>query len=215
MKNKDEIKNDVIVLRNLLNNIERYWEGKQCLVQMREQGNPHWKQMEWIGFYGEFVVRNRIRDNAHIREQGDRFGNVSFDLKGAINWDIKTHPNTASAAILNDCEATEQSIAKYGYQGLLIICVDCDYDETGDFKEWHDRLKGGHSDYEKQRVARGAPSRRRKVAANVTNINYIILDETKLKQLSIKQDGWRNSNGSPRRPKYSITHRQIIEMSEE
>lgn len=205
---------DIVTLREALRGLETKWDGKNSISRMKSIGSTHWRQMEWIGFYGEVVVRERLAQTSLINRVGDKFGNVTFDLKGTINWDIKTHPNSAPAAILNDCEATLLSIEKYGYHGLLIICVDCLYDETEDFKVWHDALKGGQSSYEKSRVERGAPSRRRKVAAKVTDISYIFLNSGNVHQLAKKQEGWRNSNGAPRRPKFSITHQQVIAMAE-
>ena len=166
--------------------------------------------MEWIGFYGEMIAANALRDYCQI--PGDKYGRVSFDAFRDINWDLKVHPNTQNQAILNDAEAMDLSYGEYGHHGLIILCVDCAYDEDGAFKAWHDQLKGGTSRYEQQRVARNAPSRKRKIAASLTEVALVVLDKERCRQLSKFQEGMRNSNGTPRRPKYAISHAQIAQF---
>jgi hypothetical protein len=38
-----------------LSRFPKHWDGKKCILQMREEGFSHWKQMEWIGFYFQFL----------------------------------------------------------------------------------------------------------------------------------------------------------------
>jgi hypothetical protein len=196
-------------LKIKLQNLNKVWDGKASILEMKNNNSPHWRQMEWIGFYGEYAIRKALINQSTIRLQGDAFGKVAFDLAGVINWDIKAHPNSTAGAILNDCEATDLSIAKNNYHGLIVLCVDCQFDSTGNFKQWHDELKGGKSDYEQARIARGAPSRKRKVSAVLTDVKLILLDASNINQLGKAQEGWRNSDGGIRRAKYSITHTQI------
>jgi len=191
-------------LHNHLSVIHNNWDGKNCIEQMRRQ-NFQWRQLEWIGFYGEMVARDILVKLCEI--PGKKYGNVIFDAFSLINWDIKVHPNSQSSAILNDKEVMDLSIEKYGFHGLIMICVDCEYDDdAGSFKRWHDELKGGVSNYEVDRVARGAKSRRRKTSAFVTNISMVVFDENNLSQLGSAQKNWRNSDGSARREKYQISH---------
>lgn len=216
MSAADEIQKDIEILSEVLTCIPFEWEGKQCITEMKQAGSRHWKQMEWIGFYAEFLIRGVLAnrpENSRICPEGDMYGNVSFDLKRAINWDIKTHPNTAHGAILNDCEAMDISLKNHGHHGILMICADCQYDTTGEFKAWHDTLKGGTSPYEQDRKQRGAPSRRRKVSAHLTEARFIAFDSTTIQILSKKQKGWRNADGSPRREKYSISNAQIKNLT--
>jgi hypothetical protein len=208
-----QVENEALYLKGLLNSLEIEWDGKECILEMKNNSSTHWRQTEWIGFYAEYIIREVLKNQNSIKLNGETFGNVAFDLAGQINWDIKAHPNSARSAILNDCEATDLSIAKNNYHGLIILCVDCQFDRTGIFKQWHDQLKGGTSDYEHDRVARGAPSRPRKVSAILTDINFLIFDKSNLNQLNKAQEGWRNSGGGPRRAKYSITHKLIKSLS--
>jgi hypothetical protein len=211
----NEILKDIEILSEVFQHVALKWDGKSCISEMQKATNPHWRQMEWIGFYAEFVVRNALtqRPDSKMCTKGEVFGNVSFDLKGAINWDIKAHPNTTKGAILNDCEAMDLSLTKYGRHGVLMICADCHYDEDGEFKSWHDQLKGGTSRYEQERRQRGTKSRRRKVSAILTAVHFIVLDPVNLLELNKKQKNWRNSDGNPRREKYSISNQQIEKLA--
>lgn len=202
--------NEAHLLKSSLQNIPMLWDGKASILEMKDC-DYHWRQLEWIGFYGQLLLKQNIFHEFKI--PGDRYGNVEFDFKKTINWDLKVHPNNQKQAILNDCVATNESINQYGAHGLLVFCVDCEFDSTGEFKIWHDNLKGGKSNYEIARVERGAKSRIRKTTARVTKIKTLFLNNDNILQLGGAQDGWRNSNGTPRRIKYSITHEQIESFS--
>ncbi len=216
MSTAGEIQKDIETLSGVLTRIPFEWEGKQCITRMKQTGSTHWKQMEWIGFYAEFLIRGEFSkrpENSQFCLEGDVYGNVSFDLKRTINWDIKTHPNTTHGAILNDCEAMDLSLENHGHHGILMICADCQYDTTGEFKAWHDTLKGGTSAYEQERIQRRAPSRRRKVSARLTEARFIVLDPETIRGLNKKQKGWRNADGNLRRGKYAISNQQIEELT--
>jgi hypothetical protein len=205
---------DIGELRDALRKIPANWDGMEAILEMKNAGHQHWRQMEWIGFYAQYKLEKLLPPNGRIRFPGDVYGNMSFDFAGVINWDLKVHPNDKKDATLNDFEAINASIDENGSHGCVVVCVDCQYDAYGaPFKHWHDELKGGVSKYEKERVARGAKSRRRKTLAVVTDIIFIQLNTKRVQQLKITQKGWRNSNGKPRRAKYAIKHQQIAEMA--
>ena len=213
MVSSNQAINEAMYLKDSLNSLKNVWDGKECILEMKNNNSTHWRQTEWIGFYGEFIIRAALKKQSIVKLSGDTFGRVVFDLAGQINWDIKSHPNSSVSALLNDCEATDLSITKNKYHGLIILCVDCQFDNTGNFKQWHDELKGKTSAYEHERVARGAPSRRRKVSALLKDIKLLLIDNSNISQLGKAQEGWRNSNGGARRAKYSITHQQIDLLS--
>ncbi len=206
---KNHIEKDKHLINSILEQFPIVWDGRIALIEMKNSGDKNWRQMEWIGFYAEFLFRKILSQNSKIRSVGDQYGNTKFDFSGHINWDLKSHPNSTPGAILNDCEAVDMSIKQHGVHGLIIICLDCEYDCDGDFKKWHDLLKGKTSEYEKARIMRGAPSRKRKVTAKITDFKLILLDESNISHLGKKQEGWRNSNGTARRAKYYISKHQI------
>ncbi len=209
MTSVQAVLSDLETLKSRLSGLPVKWDGRECILQMKER-DYHWRQMEWIGFYGQMLAEDLLRGSMSI--PGERYGNAEFDVSGAINWDIKVHPTTTNASILNDVEATDLSIQENGVHGLVMIAVDALYDETGEFKAWHDVLKGGTSRYEADRIERGARSRRRKVSAQVKEINFVLLDEDNITRLGRAQEGWRNSNGAPRRAKYQITKAKLAAL---
>ena len=200
-------------LANVLSEaVPRQWDGKTCILQMRDEGSRHWRQMEWIGFYFQFLCENALADIADI--PGPRYGNVEFDAFSEVPWDFKAHAiNTSShQVIVNDSEATAAAIEQYGAVGLILALGEVVYnDEERTFQAWHERVKGGKSKYTKERIKRGAWSRRRKVSFDLEQISFIrITDETLVKCGSFQQD-FRNADGSARRTKVLIDLEQLDE----
>lgn len=128
--------------------IPKTWDGKKAILEMKESGYPHRKQMEWIGFYFQFICEKNLSDIMEI--PGPKYGNVSFDAFKYIPWDFKAHSmNTSSHQIIvNDSEAIANGIKDYGAVGLILALGKVLYnDEDRTFQRWHDTLKGGLSDY--------------------------------------------------------------------
>jgi len=194
-------KNDINTLKTKLIHLPKFWDGKTCILELKE-ADYHWRQMEWWAFYFEYKVRNLLTDNFSF--PGDQYDNVSFDLKGEINWDLKAKATKSDdqKVILNDKSAMEKSIEKYGYHGEIIALCDVEYNDTNrNFQKWHTELKGGKSDYELARETRTSVSRYRKTKAELTEIVFIVFKADDLDMLATMKQG-RNSNGKPRPEKY-------------
>ena len=93
------------IARVLKAGVPKHWDGKKCVTCMRDRGGRNWKQMEWIGFYFQFLCETLLADLMEI--PGCRYGNVRFDGFYKIPWDFKAHAmNTSSHQIIvNDSEA--------------------------------------------------------------------------------------------------------------
>jgi len=72
------------------------------------------------------------------------------------------------------------------------------------FKTWHDKLKGKISNYEKERIQRGALSRLRKVDFDLKEIILIKVDKGFLDKCGSFQENFRNSDGSKRKAKVMV-----------
>lgn len=192
--------------------IPTYWDGKQAISSMREAGFPHWRQMEWIGFYFQFLCNQYL--SGSVQMPGPKYGRVEFDGFLDIPWDFKTHAmNTSSHQIIvNDSEAVSRGISDYGSVGVILALGQVEYnDENRSFQQWHNTLKGGPSAYEVERIRRGAWSRLRKVSFDLRQISFIqITDETLVKCGSFQED-FRNSNGKPRRRKVLLDLERLDE----
>ncbi len=199
-----------------LKNVPKIWDGRESILEMKKSDYSQWKQMEWIGFYFQFLCEERyLSDIMDI--PGPKYGNVRFDAFEEIPWDFKVHAmNTSShQVIINDREAITNGIKDYGAVGLILAIGEVQYnDEDRTFQKWLEELKGGKSKYEIERIQRGAWSRLRKVLFALQQISFIrITDDTLVKCGSFQED-FRNADGSPRRAKVLLDLEVIDEELE-
>lgn len=200
---------DIRILKSRLKALPRFWDGKSCVLELKD-ADYNWRQMEWFGFYFEYKVRQALLPSK-MQVPGDTFGNVTFDVKGKINWDMKAKAikSDSHVVILNDVEAMEKSVDLHGYHGEIIALCDVHYNDFDrSFQKWHSELKGGLSQYELNRISRTATSRYRKTDAVLTQILLVIFDSDDLELLSIMKQG-RNSNGKSRKEKYALNIENI------
>jgi hypothetical protein len=199
-------------IENALADIPRHWDGKQVILEMKNADFPHWRQMEWIGFYFQFLCAKYL--SSFVQIPGPKYGKVEFDGFYKVPWDFKAHAmNTSShQVIVNDSQAISAGINEHGCFGLILAMGKVEYnDEQRSFQQWHSILKGGISDYEKERIKRGAWSRLRKTFFDLQQISFIqITDETLVKTGSFQSD-FRNSNGRPRKSKVLIDLEKLDE----
>lgn len=203
---------DIGVLTSDLASINKFWDGKDAILTMRER-DYQWRQMEWIGFYFEMLVSDSVR--SHFRFPGDTYGNVIFDMKGEINWDIKSKVinSRSSSIILNDCAALDHEIEKNGVFGIVLGLVRAEYnDESLSFLEWRRSLEGGASAYSVDRQLRTSHSRLRKVSAELDEIRLLSITSQEKDLLRVMRQG-RNSGGSARNVKYMLHRRDIDSLT--
>jgi hypothetical protein len=203
------------IVQSLISQIPAKWDGKNCIEELK-RADYQWRQMEWIGWYFESAAKSILK-NKLGGDTGPNFQNVDFDYQLKHVWDLKVHVTKSSKginkpwAILNDREAITACIEDKGSIGFIICCGIAVFDTDGSFRKWHNALKGEISDYERKRIARGAPSRSRKKSFSVQNYVVFALANPedimiglKDKWLKFFQEGMRNSDGTPRRPKIMV-----------
>jgi hypothetical protein len=185
--------------------IPTVWNGKDAILEMKNADNAQWRQMEWIGFYFQFLCEKYLA--RLFTFQKPEYGNASFDGLYKLPFDFKAHAaNTSSHKIpVNDREAVEFGIRDYGAVGLIIAIGDVVYnDENRTFQKWHDELKGAPSQYVMANKERGAWSRLRKCSLTLKQISIIEITEKTLEKCGSFQTGFRNSDGRARREKIEI-----------
>jgi hypothetical protein len=196
---------------SLLKPIPTFWDGKRAVLEMKDAGYSQWRQTEWMGWYFQYLCAKHL---PMMQVPGPKYGNAEFDGFFKIPWDFKAHAmNTSShQLIVNDSQAMSKGIAEYGFVGLILAMGKVVYnDEERTFQQWHAVLKGGMSDYERERIKRGAWSRLRKVSFDLKQISFVrISDETLVKTGSFQSD-FRNSNGKPRRSKVLLDLEKLDE----
>ena len=184
--------------------------GKIAIEVMRAEGSAHWRQMEWIGFWFEHIVERQVIPKTG-GARGPKYGHTEFDFQRNHVWDLKVHLDGSDWLILNDQEAVNSCLDDHSGLGYLIVEGSAEFDVDGEFKSWHDMMKGGTSTYEKERVLRGAISRRRKTSFKPNRVLAIWIPSAADASKAVKdgwlkgfQEGMRNSDGNMRRAKFQI-----------
>lgn len=54
-----KMQDDVDLLQDMLQSIPTFWDGKQSILTLKEH-NYQWRQMEWIGFYFEWLCKDML-----------------------------------------------------------------------------------------------------------------------------------------------------------
>ncbi len=184
--------------------------GKDAIIEMKKSG-MNWRQMEWPGWYFEETGVRYLQSEIG-GSRGPRYGNTTFDYQNEFVWDLKLHSkDSGSILVLNDWESVRSVISDRNGVGFVIGMAEMEYDEDGEFKIWHDELKGGASDFERDRMERGAPSRKRKTSFTLAELIILFFNDFSFIEKG-GREGWitefqrnmRNADGSRRRPKIAI-----------
>ena len=183
-------------------------DGKTCVQEMRDLGDPNWKQVQWQGFYFEMLASHALTRQLGGGRQ-KRF-NTTFDYVRNFIWDLKAHSSANEQGkqtfdcILNDSRAIEKAVDETGL-GFIILTGDPTYDR--EFTRWHKEFRGGGTD---------EPGRTLKSHFEPKSLEiFFVPDSMRLasarnsRELTITAQG-RNSNGNPRPPKYSINLKRAI-----
>ena len=201
MINKESIES----ISENLGKLPKSWDGKEAIIEMKENDFNQWRQMEWIGFYFEYLCQKYLKEIMKFHKI--KYGNTSFDGFLEVPFDFKSHAiNTEShKVIINDTEATLRAIKEYGCVIVIMALGEVVYnDKQRTFQRWHEEVKGGKSRYEKERIKRGALSRLRKTEFNLKELMFIKINEETLKKCGSFQKNFRNADGSPRRSKVML-----------
>ena len=204
-----EFENIARAVSALLQDIPTHWDGKKAILEMKDNGSKQWRQMEWIGFYFEFLCKQFLSSGSAkidfaVKDEKSHYGSTQFDGFYKIPWDYKAHAiNTSShRVVINDRHAIESAIQDYGVLGVIMAMGEVEYnDKQRSFQKWHSKLKGGKSEYEKDNKKRGAWSRLRKTQFTLQQISFIKIDKNLLAECGSFQTGFRNADGKPRKEK--------------
>lgn len=121
--------------------IPKHLDGKEATLEMKEADGP-WKQMEWPGFYFDWKGVRAL--SQHIGGgRGPSYGRTEFDYESEFVWDLKATNMDSSTRYIptNDASSIIECIDDHGL-GFVIAKHHSEMDETGEFKQWHDKKKG-------------------------------------------------------------------------
>ena len=211
---------DINFISKHLKEIPKKWDGKESISDMKNNGGRHWKQMEWVGWYFEFLCEKYLKDIMEFHKI--KYRNTSFDGFLKVPFDFKTHISNSKVknVVINDTEAILNALRDYGYIIIIMVLGKAEYNDLDrTFYKWHEEIKGGKSKYELDRIRRKAPSRLRKTEFDIEEIIIFKFNENTMKKCKGFQTGFRNANGNPRRPKVALdpaflTNDEIIQRIE-
>lgn len=207
---EQEVLSGVELLADFARDIPPFWDGQRAILEMKANSFPQWKQMEWPGFYLEFLSKRLIAPI--FGEPSQQFGSTRFDGFLGVPWDLKckglfdSSGKASTSMYLNDEQATRTALDQFGL--ILLVVVVGQYifdDEDQSFYHWHEKLKGEKSAYQL-----GDPSRRsriRKSGFTPSELKLFSFNEQDLEGdsplLSLRSQG-KNSNGRPRPRKWLL-----------
>ena len=192
-------------LRLASQNMPKVWDGRESILEMKDVGFKHWKQMEWMDFYFKFLCQKHFTGIIDI--PGKKYGITEFDAFREISWDFKAHAaNTANYNIIaNDAEAIADAISNYIYYGMILAIGNVEYDEDKTFKKWHDELRKETCEYEANKINTGVMSQTRKTAFVLEEIHFICFDSEALQKCcGILQDSFGDTVSNKLKPKEII-----------
>ena len=124
-----QLENTTRKIAAALSEIQKYWDGKQAILEMYAAGFHHWRQMEWIGFYFQFLCERHL--SPFVRIPGPKFNHVEFDGFLDIPWDFKAHAINSGChqVIVNDSWAIAMGIHEFGSVVVILAMGIVDYND--------------------------------------------------------------------------------------
>jgi hypothetical protein len=188
--------------------ISKDWLGIECYKEMINSNYRNKFQSEWAGFYLEYLMDNYIADH-HLfdiirYEQDKTNSGIDLDLYfSRINsyGDLKTHSETSGGVLGNDYETIRDLVQKGNI--YYIVCnhdTEMDKDNGNIVTKFWNRVQGKNDPL----------SYSNKMKYEVILKSYYILEINKynFKYVDMYNQG-KNSDGKPRKPKISISMKNI------
>ncbi|EFQ84273.1 hypothetical protein HMPREF0063_10989 [Aeromicrobium marinum DSM 15272] len=181
-------------------------DGRRSVEEMHAAESRHWAQDEWRGFYFEHIALPALVNG--FGGGPTTVENTVFDYSLGEIWDLKCHGDDSPAAILNACEAIDTCLKTRGF-GLLVLEGTTVLDD-GEFREWQREFRVANGRPPKPRSRPAAYERRSKVAFVPARLDAFFFEDGRSFELA-KEEGLvtvmsqgRQTDGSPRRPKYVL-----------
>lgn len=184
------------------------WDGKVCLKEMKDNHYRNWAQTEWQGFFFEYLIQKELTSKESKLEQilevpGPKYGKTVFDSFYNIPWDFKVHVDDNDRVITNDMEAIQLALNDYGKIGFIILSGTAEKEQSTEFSDWRNELKGGLSKNQLDNIAKNKKHRKLKTKFIPKEIKVIVINRDSLSKHGILK-GVRNPNGNMRRDKLMV-----------
>ena len=190
------------------NSISKKWFGIDCYKEMIESEYNNKFQGEWAGFYLEFLLEQYIA-NHHLYDivryiQNKKEDEIDLDLYfSKINsyGDLKTHSSSSSGVLGND-KATIEKLLEEGRVYYIVCNHDTKLDKDNNFEVttfWNQV---------QQKEDLLSYSNKMKYEVNLKSYYILEINKFNYKYVDIYNQG-KNSDGNPRKPKISISSKNI------
>ena len=183
--------------------------GKQAVQEMKDAEFGSWREVEWPGYYIRYAVTSEI-ESGRLAGFSVLKERKHYLAKREYLWDFRILNAEFVDLMLPDAERYDELISQNNGIGIIVFFAIYEMDKTGEFRKWHQDLGGNKTEYVRDRIARGAPPRTRKVEFMVTHSLTIFLTAEDVKQgldegwISLYAQNMRNADGELRRPKYML-----------
>ena len=190
-------------LRLASQNMPTVWDGRESILEMKDAGFKHWRQMEWMDFYFKFLCQKHFTGIIDI--PGKKYGITEFDAFREISWDFKVDSVDPGAYSVpaNGAGAITDTLSDYGYYGIILAIGDMEFDDKKtSFKKWHDELRGKVSKHDTNKINSGIMSRTRKTTFTLKEIHFICFNSETLHQCcGLFQDLFGKTDSNQRKRK--------------
>ena len=220
--NQENIKIEIFdTLDDFFNNMAKEWFGIEAYADMIEHNYNNKYQPEWPGFYLEYKLQEYLKDsnkeNVIMFYQNRKKGEVDLDLKFpqlGFYGDLKAHSISSGGIQGNDYETIMKLLDT---QSVYYVVANHETEKDKD----HDYVVTKY--WNEQQNKKNLMSYSSKMKYSIKLKSYYILELNKYnkKYIDVFNQG-KNSDGSPRNPKISISIKNInnflvhiIEFNEE
>ncbi|RSD34182.1 MAG: hypothetical protein CI953_1035 [Methanohalophilus sp.] len=187
-----------------------YVDGESAITEMKDDGFPGWKEVEWPGYHLKYLFQKVCQESLNGKVKPHNLGK-RYLVKGDFLWDPRFNANENNQVILGGVDEYNEILKTYEGIGIFVVETLCNYDFTDEFREWHEDIKGGPSQYSKTREREGRPIRKRKTQYMIRKAKaYFFTPKDIQKGVT---EGWigdqfqksmRNADGSSRTSKYLL-----------
>lgn len=213
-KAKDPLENLKGVLNTFYSNVPKEWSGIECYRQMLEAKWEDRRQTEWAGFYHEYRFAKFLEEHPECKQtvlfqKNKTKDSIDLDLyypEMNAYGDLKAH-TIGDTIIGNSYETLEKAI-----QIGPLYYVICEHTTIKDIEFQYRTLMYWHNYIREENLRSHDPmNQKNRMKGQVNLVDFLIvqIDQFNMGHLSSFQKGFVNSNGKPRKEKFTINKKDI------
>lgn len=211
---KDPLENLKAVFGTFYSSVPKEWVGIDCYQQMLEANWEDRRQTEWAGFYHEYRLSKFLDENPEFKhtvifQKNKTKDSIDLDLyypEMKTYGDLKAH--TVGDTIIGNSYETLEKAIKIG----PLYYVICEHTTIKDIEFQYRTLLYWHNFIREEKLRSHDPmSQKNRMKGQVNLVDFLIvqIDQFNMDRLSSFQKGFMNSDGNPRKEKFTINKKDI------